>query len=117
MCEGEERKRNMAERRNTVACKFEPTSPKITACDIHERIHDILRIPEKMVKMIQIEGPKWQVYIKLADTQCIAAVLRDSCGQAEYRHNSGEISIVSIAMAGMGTKKLRNANLPPEVPD
>ena len=107
----------MAERRYTVVCIFEPTTPKIIIYDIHEWIHDTLRIPEKTVNTIQIYGRKRHVYIKLADAQCIAAVLRDSCGQAEYRHNSGEISIVSIAMAGMGTKKLRNANLPPEVPD
>ena len=52
MCEGEERKRNMAEWRNTVVCTFDTTSPKITAYDIHEWIHDTLRIPEKAVNMI-----------------------------------------------------------------
>jgi hypothetical protein len=55
--------------------------------------------------MIQIDGQKRQVYIKLADNACVQALLRDKCGQAEYRHNTGEISIVSIVMAGMGTKK------------
>ena len=107
----------MAERRYTVVCIFEPTTPKIIIYDIHEWIHDTLRIPEKTVNTIQIYGRKRHVYIKLAEAQCIAAVLRDSCGQAEYRHNSGEISIVSIAMAGMGTKNIRIANLLLEVPD
>ena len=45
------------------------------------------------------------------------ALLRDTCGQAEYKHNNGEISIVCIDMADMGTKKIRIANFPPEVPD
>jgi hypothetical protein len=35
----------------------------ITAYDIH----DTLRIPEQTVNMIKIDGPKRQVYIKLAD--------------------------------------------------
>jgi len=106
----------MAERRYTVVCTFDPTRPKITVNDIHGWIHDTFRIPEKTVNMIQIDGRKLHVYIKLADTQCIAAVIRDSCGQAEYRHNNGEISIVNISMAEMGTKKIRIANLPLEVP-
>jgi len=46
-----------------------------------------------------------------------AFLLRDLWWNAEYRHNNGEISIMSTAMAGMGTKKIRIANLPPEEPD
>ena len=67
--------------------------------------------------MMQIDGPKLQIYIKLADTYFVQAVLRASCGQAEYRHNNGEISIVSIAMAGMVTQKIRIANFWPDMPD
>ena len=32
------------------------------------------------------------------------------------RNKAGELSIVSLAMAGMDTKRIRIANLPPEVP-
>jgi len=35
-------------------------------------------------------------------------------GQVEYKHTNGEMSIVRVDMAGMGIKRLRVANLPPE---
>ena len=35
--------------------------------------------------------------------------------QAEYRHNNGEISKVRIETAGLGTRRVRIGNLPPEV--
>jgi hypothetical protein len=93
-------------------CTFDPASPKVTAYGIREWIRDILRIPGKTVNLIQIEGTKRQVHIKLADKQCVKTVLRDTCGQAEYRHNNGEISTVDIAIAGMESKKIRIAKIP-----
>ena len=102
----------MAERRNSVVCTFDPISPKVTAYGIREWIHDILRIPGKTVNLMQIEGTKRQVHIKLVDKQCVQVVLRDTCGQKEHRHNNGEISTVGIAIAGKDRKKLRNAKLP-----
>lgn len=47
----------------------------------------------------------------------VQALLRDTCRQAEYKHHTRELSIVSIAVAGMCTKRIRRANLPPDVPD
>jgi hypothetical protein len=41
-------------------------------------------------------------------------VLTRTNGQVEYKHTNGEISIVRVDMAGMGTKRVRIANLPPE---
>jgi len=73
----------MAERRNAVVCTFDPTSPNITAYDFHEWIHDITLIPEKTVNVMQIDDPKRQFHIKMAETQCLQAVLGDTCGQAE----------------------------------
>jgi hypothetical protein len=104
----------MAERHNTVVCTFDPTSPRITAFDIREWIHEALRIPEHTVSMIQIDGIKRQVYIKLIDKECVLSLLRSTNGQAEYKHHTGELSIVNIAVVGMGTKRVRIANLPPE---
>jgi hypothetical protein len=57
------------------------------------------------------------VYIKFADPQCLHEVLHSTDGQSEYKHENGEISHVKIEMAGMGTKRIRLANLPPETPD
>ena len=55
----------MMGRPNTLVCSFDPTSPRITAWDIHEWIHDALQIPEQDVLMVQIDGVRRQVFIKL----------------------------------------------------
>ena len=105
----------MAERHNTIVRTFDATIPRKSAYDIHEWIHQVLRIPEHAVSMIQIDGTKRQVYIKLIDNVYVQALLREANGQAECKHHNGVLSIVNIAMAGMGTKRVRIANLPPEV--
>ena len=107
----------MAERHNTVVCSFDLASPRITAHDIHEWIFAVLRIPEHNVRLIQIDGIKRHVYIKLADADSALALLRDTAGQAEYKYPTGELSKVNITLAGLGTKRIRVANLPPEVPN
>jgi hypothetical protein len=105
----------MAERHNTVVCSFDLSSPRITAYDIHEWIFTELRIPEHKVQMIQTDGIKRNVHIKLVDSECVYALLREMEGQAEYKYPTGELSNVNIALAGLGTKRIRIANLPPEV--
>ena len=92
----------MAESHNT----FGPTSPRITAYDIHEWIHQVLQISEHTVSMIQIDGTKRQVYIKLIDNVYVQALLRESNGQPEYKQQYRVLSIVNITMAGMGTKRV-----------
>ena len=64
--------------------------------------------------MIQIDGIKRHVYIKLADAESVHALLRDTEGQAEYKYPTGEMTIVHIAQAGLGTERIRVANQPPE---
>jgi len=105
----------IAECHNTVLCSFDPSSPRITAHDIHEWIIAVLRIPEHKVQMIQIGDIKRHVYIKLADTESVTALLRDTEDQAKYKYPPGELSIVNIAQAGLGTKRIRIANVPPDV--
>jgi hypothetical protein len=61
--------------------------------------------------MIQIYGIKRQVYIKLGDNESVHALLRDSGGEVEYKYSTGELSIVSLAMAGMSTTRIRIANV------
>jgi len=48
----------MAERHHTILCTFHTTSPRITTHDIHEWIHEVLRISDHTVIMIQIDGTK-----------------------------------------------------------
>ena len=57
------------------------------------------------------------MYKKLADCEQMPTVLRSTNGQTEFRHDNGELSLVQIERAGMGTRRNRIANLPPEVPD
>ena len=105
----------MDDRHNTIVCTFDPTSPRITAYDIHEWIHKVQRIPEHTFSMIQIDGTKRQDYIKLIDNVYVQALLRETNGHAKYKHHNGVLSIVNIEVVGMGTKRVRIANLPPEL--
>jgi hypothetical protein len=102
---------NMNERQNTIVCTFNPASPRISAFEIHEWIHNHLRIPEQAVNMIQIDGTRRQVFIKLIDIECVQALFQGTDGLAEYKHTNGEVSTVRIDMAGMGTRKMLIANL------
>ena len=55
----------MNDRQNTIVCIFDVRSPRITALQEHEWIYGNLRLPEKDVRMIQIDGPGSRVFIKL----------------------------------------------------
>jgi hypothetical protein len=107
----------MAERQNTLTCSFDPKSPRISAFEIHEWIHEQLKIPEHEVAMIQIDGPKRQVFIKLKQYIEVQKIIQATNGLQEYKHKNGELSQVRIEIAGLGTKRIRIANLPPEVPE
>ena len=97
----------MCEHQNTVVCAFYSKRPRIPAFDIHERIHEQLDVPESSVKLVQIDGPRRQMYIKFAEFQSLQEVLHSTKGQSEYKHDNGEISLVMIEMAGMGTRRMR----------
>ena len=66
--------------------------------------------------MVQIDGPQRYVYIKLRDNNRLQ-VLHLTGGQAEYRHTYGQISMAQVETAGLGTRRVQIANLPPEVPE
>jgi hypothetical protein len=65
--------------------------------------------------MIQIDGIRRQVYIKFIDISTVHNILRVTNGETVYKHVTGEISPVRLIEAGMGPKRVRLANLPPEV--
>jgi hypothetical protein len=67
--------------------------------------------------MIQVDGIRKQVCIKLVNNDCVQTLLRDTSGEAIYKHHSGELSTVGIAVADLGMKRVRVANIPAEVPD
>jgi len=106
----------MNDRLNMIVCIFEQKSPRISAFEIHEWIYDTLRLPEREVRMIQIDGTRRHVYIKLS-TNDHANEINNTAGKMTYKHDNGEISTVRIEIAGMGTRKIRITDLPPEVTD
>ena len=87
----------MAERRNTIVCTFDLASPKITAYEIHEWIHNTIRIPEQTVTRIQIDGTRRQVFIKLIANEYVQSLLRETGGVPKDKHQNGEMSTVAIA--------------------
>jgi hypothetical protein len=65
--------------------------------------------------MIQIDGPRRRVYIKFNDSERALFVLNETDGRGEFHHDTGELSVVYIEWAGMGVRRIRIANLQPEV--
>jgi hypothetical protein len=70
----------MAERLNTAVCSFDPSSPMISAFEIHEWLHEVLRIPEQKVSIVQTGAIKRQVYIKFTDQISLHVPIRDTNG-------------------------------------
>jgi hypothetical protein len=75
----------MSERQNTLVCIFDTTSTRISAYQIHEWLHEQLRLPETDVRMIQIDGPRRQVYIKFTDVQKMQTTFQNTRGTVEYK--------------------------------
>jgi hypothetical protein len=65
--------------------------------------------------MIQIDGIKRNVYMKLVDSECLHALLRETEGQAVYKYRTGKLLHVTIQLANLGSKRIRVVNLTPEV--
>jgi hypothetical protein len=107
----------MTDRQNTIVCIFYRNSPRITAHHIHEWIYESLQLPETDVSMIQIDGPRRRIYIKFNNSKRSLSVLQETAGRGEFHHETGELSIVHIEWAGMAVRRIRLANLPPEVTD
>jgi hypothetical protein len=107
----------MSESRNTLACFFDPTSPRLTAIETHEWIHSQLKVTEHSVLMIQIDGTRRQVFIKFTEFNFLQDILNTTSGENVYKHATGEISPVRQTIAGMGQRRIRLANLPRELPN
>jgi hypothetical protein len=65
------------------------------------------------VAMVQLDGPRQQVYIKFKEYRTMQETLMSTNGQGELRHSNGVISKVRIEAAGLGIRRVRIANLPP----
>jgi hypothetical protein len=76
-----------------------------------------LQLQEAAVRMVQTDRPKRQVYVKFIDFDIMQMTIQNMAGMAEFKHETDEISQVQIEIAGMGTRRVRIASLPPEIPD
>jgi hypothetical protein len=65
--------------------------------------------------MIKFDGIKRQAFIKSVDNESVHALFRDTSSRAEYKYPNGELSILNRHLAGMGTKRVGVAGLPPEI--
>jgi len=67
--------------------------------------------------MVQVDGVWRHIHIKFLYDERMQTTLGRQSGQVEYHHTNGELSLLRIERAGMGIRRVRVANLPPEVPD
>jgi hypothetical protein len=107
----------MEERTKTLVCIFEAGSPRTNAIDIQEWLYTSLRIPEEQVCFVQVDGPWKRAYVKFLTEEHMRSIVQESGGRKEYKHETGEISIVNIEVVGLGTRKVRIATLAPEIRD
>jgi len=95
---------DMSDRQMTLVCSFDPRNPRILAYDIHE----------EDITVIQVDGMKRRVFIKFSN-ETRMEILEGTEGKCVYKHDTGELWQVNVEIAGMGTKRIRIAGLPPEV--
>ena len=67
--------------------------------------------------MVQIDDPRRHVYVKFRDDQRRQKILTSTNRHGEFRRTKGEILNLQMEAAGLGMRRLRIANLSPEVPD
>jgi len=107
----------MGDGQDTIVWVFDPKSPRISAFQIHEWIHEQLHLREEKVRMVQVDGPRRRVFIKFVNNERMQEVIRTKQGQLKFHHENGELSLVQVDITGMGLWRVRIANLPPEVPN
>jgi len=67
------------------------------------------------VLLIQIDGTRRQIFIKFTDFSSLQDMLTKTNGPTVYKQESGEICTVRIEIAGMVTRRVGLANLPPQL--
>jgi len=90
-------------------------SPKINAFQIHEWLHDTLRLNEDDIRVIQIDGTLRKVYIKFVDSGRMMRGLQPIQVDLEFYHETGEIPKMTVEIAGVGIRRVRVSIFPPEV--
>ncbi|PSN31146.1 hypothetical protein C0J52_24089, partial [Blattella germanica] len=106
------------ERQNTIVITFiERDTPRPTAYDIYEWIHNTLKILPEDIAALQLNGITIQVYIKCKAQALVEKILLDTNGESYYIHERGQRTKVTIDSAGLGIRYVKVYNLPTEVPN
>jgi hypothetical protein len=82
-------------------------STKISADDIHEWIHDHLKLDESKEDTRYFKGTKCQVSIKFCDKRRVMDLVKRNKGQFACEHTTGEIVSFKICPAGFGLDRIR----------
>jgi len=102
----------MCDRQNTLVCSFDLRRPRINAFQIHECLFDTVRLTEDDARVIQIDGPQRKVYVKFVNPEDVMGVLQPIQGDLYFNHDNGEVSKVTIEIAGVGTRRVRVSTPP-----
>jgi len=105
----------MCERQNTVVFSFDTRSPRVNAYQIHEWLHDTALIREEDVRVIQIDGPLRNVYVKFVSPDKMTNTLQQFQGDLQFYLENGDISSVKVEIAGVGIRRVRVSTLPPKI--
>jgi hypothetical protein len=65
----------MSERQHSIVCSFDTRSPRISAYQIHEWLHDVMHLPEDGIRIVQSDGPRRKVCVKFMNNESTMAVL------------------------------------------
>jgi hypothetical protein len=74
----------MGERTNTMVCAFEKTSPRISAIEIHDWIYQKLKFLQEEVLMVQMDGIRRHVYIKVRNAGLLEYIIAQNNGMLTY---------------------------------
>jgi hypothetical protein len=102
----------MGDYKQTVVCSFDPSSPRLTAYEVHEWIHDQLKVLDDTVTAVQIDASKRLVYVRFVDQECASTLVQRTNGTVSCKHATGEISTVNVDLAGLGFRRVRIVNVP-----
>jgi hypothetical protein len=107
----------VGDRIQTMVASFDVHSPRTSAYSIHVWVTQRLGLTEDDLLAMQVDGVRRKVYLKFVSDQKLYAMLQSTQGKVDFHHESGEVSTVTLDVAGMGVRKVRIANLSPEAPD
>ncbi|PSN52480.1 hypothetical protein C0J52_11236 [Blattella germanica] len=94
------------ERQNTIVITFiERDTPRPNAYDIHEWIHNTLKILPEGIAALQLNGITRQVYIKCKAQALVEKILLDTNVESYYIQEGGQRTKFTIDSAGLGIRR------------